>query len=121
MTTQINFIIIAIISGCTQPATDTIPSMKRSEPSTQVCENFAITPDTMMQITGDNYIPLYGKDSSLVSVSDFYLDVYPVTNHQYLQFVNTHPVWRRSLVKDIFADGHYLHNWVNDTSYQGLN
>ncbi|HUR31476.1 MAG TPA: formylglycine-generating enzyme family protein, partial [Saprospiraceae bacterium] len=113
----ISFIIISIISGCTQSDIEEIANASRIEESITPCESVAITPDTMMKISAGSYMPLYGKDSALVSVSHFYIDVYPVTNHQYLQFVISHPGWRRSLVKDIFADGQYLNDWVNDTSY----
>ena len=47
------------------------------------------------------------------------MDVFPVTNAQYLQYIKARPEWRKSFVKDIFADGQYLYNWMNDTSYQG--
>ena len=112
------WIIIVLITGCTQPAPDVFPAMK-SETIEHTCENFVVTPDSMMIIKGGSYKPLYGKDSVQVSVTNFNVDVYPVTNNQYLQFVITHAAWRRSAVKDIFADGQYLYNWVNDTSFHG--
>lgn len=117
MTTLLKFIIIVIFSGCNQPAVEVVPTVKTSEHSSQPCENFAVTPDTMILISGGSYMPLYGKDSSLVSVTDFSMDVYPVTNDQYIQFLKVNPVWRRSSVKEIFADGQYLSNWANDTAY----
>ena len=61
-----------------------------------------------MIIKGGSYKPLYGKDSVQVSVTNFNVDVYPVTNNQYLQFVITHSAWRRSAVKDIFFYFHVL-------------
>lgn len=112
-----NFILIALIAGCGQPVNDPIPIKININTITKPCENFVATPDTMMKISGGSYFPLYGKDSSLVSVSDFYMDVYPVTNDQYLQYVSRHPSWRKSQVKNIFADGQYLYSWENDTSY----
>jgi|SRR5687768_3838664 len=111
-------IILAFITACTQVAPEPESIKKINEPISDHCENFIATPDTMIKITGGSYIPLYGKDFSLVTVSDFYMDVYPVTNRQYLQFVNVHQRWRKSNMKDIFADDQYLDNWVNDTSYQ---
>ncbi len=69
----------------------------------------------MVLIKGSTYIPLYGRDSMKVTVSDFYIDVYPVTNNQFLEFVINHPKWQRSKVKKIFADDNYLSGWKSDT------
>jgi len=44
----------------------------------------------------------------------FRLDAFPVTNGQFLDFVREHPQWRRSQVKLLFADHHYLANWLGD-------
>ncbi|MCK0124330.1 formylglycine-generating enzyme family protein [Gelidibacter sp. F2691] len=68
----------------------------------------------MVRIDGARYIPLYGRDSTVVAVNDFQLDVYPVTNQEYLQFVKSVPKWQKSKAKKIFADGSYLRNWKND-------
>ncbi len=76
-----------------------------------------ISPDHMARITGGSYTPLYGKDSTLVSVTDFYIDVYPVTNHQYQQFLSGIPIWQKSKVIELYADDHYLSGWLNDTMY----
>ncbi len=69
----------------------------------------------MALIKGQKYIPLYGSDSTEIVVSDFLMDIYPVTNEHYLLFVKMNPQWRRSEVKKIFADGNYLRGWQNDT------
>ncbi|WP_445735345.1 formylglycine-generating enzyme family protein [Mariniflexile sp.] len=69
----------------------------------------------MVSIKGGTYTPLYGRDSLKVTVSDFGIDVYPVTNSEYLEFVKKHPKWQRSQVKKIFADGNYLIGWASDT------
>lgn len=49
-----------------------------------------------------------------VKVAPFELDVYPVTNAQYLSFVRSQPDWRRSKVARVFADAGYLKNWSDD-------
>ncbi len=69
----------------------------------------------MVSIKGGDYIPLYGRDSLKVSISDFEIDVFPVTNQAYLDFVKKYPKWQRSQVKRLFADKNYLVNWVSDT------
>lgn len=68
----------------------------------------------MVLIEGDTYIPLYGRDSLKVTIDDFYMDVFPVTNKDYLKFVNEYPKWKRSAVKKLFADGSYLIDWKSD-------
>lgn len=71
--------------------------------------------DEMAKVKGGVYTPLYGSDSIAVRVSDFYMDRYPVTNSDYLAFVEEHPQWKKSQVKKLFADGSYLRNWKLDT------
>lgn len=117
MNNLLAFIIVFLVAGCTQPDHEVVRNAQAQKLPHQPCEGFAVEPDSMMKITGGSYIPLYGKDSSLVSVTAFYMDVYPVSNEQYIQFLKTHPDWTRSIVKDLFADGQYLSDWANDTTY----
>jgi formylglycine-generating enzyme required for sulfatase activity len=56
-----------------------------------------------------------GADNK-VSVKTFYLDIYPVTNLQFLEFVKANPRWARSKVSSLFADAHYLEQWESDFS-----
>ena len=67
--------------------------------------------DGMVLIEGGTYTPLYGNDSLPVQVPSFYMDVYPVTNKEYLAFVKQYPKWQRDRVKAIFADETYLQHW----------
>lgn len=69
----------------------------------------------MAMIKGGEYIPLYGRDSMKVSVNDFFMDVYPVTNKEFLAFVKENKQWRKSKVIKLFADKNYLVTWKNDT------
>lgn len=69
---------------------------------------------TMVPIQGGRYVPLYGRDSLQVVIDNFEMDVYPVTNADYLQFVKTYPKWQRSKVIRLFADKSYLINWQSD-------
>ncbi len=68
----------------------------------------------MVPIKGGTYIPLYGRDSLQVTINDFYMDIYPVTNQEFLEFVKKTPKWKRSQIKKIFADGNYLIGWESD-------
>ena len=69
----------------------------------------------MVAIKGGIYIPLYGRDSLQVTIADFKMDVYPVTNQEFLKFIKEYPKWKRSKAKTLFVDGGYLTNWKSDT------
>lgn len=69
----------------------------------------------MVSIKGGTFVPLYGTDSLPVKVTSFLMDVYPVTNAEYLAFVQAYPKWQKSQVIGLFADKNYLNTWVGDT------
>lgn len=66
-------------------------------------------------------MPLYGVDTLEVKVDSFYMDVYPVTNKEYLEFVLKNPKWKRSQVKKLFAEESYLIQWKNDIEFGANN
>ncbi|WP_225036747.1 formylglycine-generating enzyme family protein [Winogradskyella sp. SM1960] len=70
--------------------------------------------EDMAVIEGSRYIPLYGRDSTVVEVQDFKMDIYPVTIEAYQQFLKENPKWTKSKVVKLFADKSYLTNWKND-------
>lgn len=72
----------------------------------------------MVSIKGGTYLPLYGRDSLQVTIGDFEMDVYPVTNQEYLAFVAEYPKWKKSKVIKLFADGSYLRGWESDSSLE---
>ena len=69
----------------------------------------------MAPITGGEYVPLYGRDSLKVTITDFLMDVYPVTNKEFLDFIINHPKWQKSKAIKLFVDKSYLYQWRNDT------
>ena len=71
--------------------------------------------DSMVEIKGGEFVPLYGTKSE-IPVGDFKMDVYPVTNSEFLEVVKKNPRWQRSQVKKLFADENYLKNWKDDVS-----
>lgn len=85
---------------------------------------YASCQSKMVQIKGGEYIPLYGRDSMKVKINDFLMDVYPVTNKEYVAFVKKYPKWQRSKSVKLFTDKSYLNGWKSDTllnSNQKLN
>jgi sulfatase modifying factor 1 len=71
----------------------------------------------MADIKGGTFVPLYGAKNSKVSIEPFQLDIYPVTNGQFVDFVKKYPKWRRDAVPGLFADGNYLSNWQSDNKH----
>jgi formylglycine-generating enzyme required for sulfatase activity len=69
----------------------------------------------MVSIKGGEYIPLYGRDSMKVTIQDFLMDVYPVTNKEFLEYVKENPTWKKSKAIALFVDESYLYQWRNDT------
>lgn len=67
-------------------------------------------------IPAGNFTPLFRAetDPKVVPVAAFYLDIFPVTNVDFLEFVKANPKWQRSQVKRLFADPDYLKAWAND-------
>ena len=79
---------------------------------------FAATnaPVGMVVISGGVFKPLFRStaDFKEVAVKPFYLDMLPVMNEDFLQFVRANPRWQRSTVKRLFADESYLKSWAGD-------
>ena len=83
-------------------------------------------PGDMVQLPAGTYKPFYSRRekkggldilaSDTVAVKSFLLDRFPVTNGDFLAFVTTHPEWRKSTMKPIFAEAHYLEQWPSDLS-----
>lgn len=72
----------------------------------------------MVPINGGTFVPLYGATTKKpVKVEPFKLDVYPITNAQYLVFVKKYPAYSRSKMKGIFADKSYLSQWESDFNF----
>jgi sulfatase modifying factor 1 len=76
----------------------------------------APTPAGMARLPAGAYTPpaLNPGDRPQIPVSGFYLDVWPVTNAEFLAFVRAEPRWRRSQVSPLLADASYLADWRSD-------
>ena len=76
----------------------------------------------MVPIQEGFYIPLYGATSKKpVIVKSFYLDIFPVTNTEYLNFVKRYPEFSKSKIKRLFADNSYLSYWRSDFDFGNAN
>lgn len=74
------------------------------------------SPADMVCISNGVFHPLFRSltDAKEVPVKSFYLDIEPVTNAKFLEFVRANPRWQRSQVKRLFADENYLKQWAGD-------
>lgn len=70
----------------------------------------------MALVPAGRFTPLFRGENDLkdVPVAAFLLDVYPVTNAEFLDFVRADSKWQRSQVKRLFADAEYLKGWAGD-------
>lgn len=73
-------------------------------------------PAGMVLIPAGRYtVPFLGqRDPKQIGVKSFCLDVVPVTNGDFLDFVRANPKWRRSQIKPASADEGYLKLWLSD-------
>jgi formylglycine-generating enzyme required for sulfatase activity len=72
----------------------------------------------MVAISSGEYAPLYrspGEDNRVI-VSPFLMDIDPVTNQAFLDFVLANPRWRRSRIPPLFGDAAYLRQWASDST-----
>ena len=70
----------------------------------------------MVLIPAGAYAPLLrdARDPATTPVAAFCLEARPVTNGEFLAFVQASPKWRRSRTPQIFADEAYLAHWTGD-------
>ena len=73
-------------------------------------------PEGMVCLPKGLYRPMYRAENEPkeIMVQSFWLDVCPVTNADFLEFVRANPRWRRSQVKRLFAEENYLRHWAGD-------
>ena len=75
----------------------------------------------MVSIKEGKYVPLYGSaDKQPVEVAAFKMDIYPVTNAQYVTFLKKYPTYDRSKIIGLYADKSYLSSWKSDHDYSPL-
>lgn len=65
----------------------------------------------MVFVKGGTYTPIYSIDTSVAVTDAFKIDIYPVTNAEYYNFLEKHPEWKPEKVKPIFAETGYLRHW----------
>ena len=89
-------------------------TMLSRPPSTSIpyVSEMAIIPAGEFQRGSDDTAA--GDDEQLVRMiylDTFYIDRYEVTNAQYKQFVDAHPLWQKNRIPSEYHDGDYLKHW----------
>ena len=56
------------------------------------------------------------EDQPITQVAAFELQKHPVTNADFLAFVQAHPQWQRDKVASVFAESRYLSHWAGPTT-----
>ncbi|MDB6101229.1 MAG: formylglycine-rating enzyme family protein [Gammaproteobacteria bacterium] len=103
-----------------QPPADANRCATEHEAGHTIGSNCSIGKRGLVMIPAGYYLPFFKqKGAQSIPVAAFWLDAAPVTRKEYLDFVRRNPVWRRSQVKALFAEGTYLADWVNDLSPDG--
>lgn len=75
----------------------------------------ALALPAMVEIEGGTVellFPIEGEEQT--PVEPFRIDVYPVTNAEFLEFVRANPEWARSNAPEVFAAPGYLKRWASD-------
>lgn len=80
-------------------------------------ERLASETHDMAEIPSGSYTPQYRAEGApeQVQVDGFRLDRHPVTNAEFLAFVEARPEWRRDRVPEVFAESGYLAHWAEAT------
>jgi formylglycine-generating enzyme required for sulfatase activity len=81
-----------------------------------ICALSQAAPGGMSLVPAGTYVPQFRAVNGPreFAVAAFYMDVYPVTNQEFLEFVRANPRWRRSAIKASLADTNYLRLWAGD-------
>lgn len=108
------FVVIVFISCSKNKESNTLENI--NVPSVSIPNDIPFGVETpMVYVKGGKYVPLYGKKNKAIEVKKLLMDVYPVTNANFLKFVIKNKRWQKSKIKKLFADDNYLNNWENDT------
>jgi len=76
----------------------------------------------MVLVKEGSFVPLYGATSKNTAiVKPFFIDIYPVTNSDYLSFIKKKSDLSKSKIKGIFADKSYLQYWKSDFDFGNAN
>lgn len=75
----------------------------------------ATAEEAQVRVKSGTYVPFFRDEGEKdQQIEPLLIDLYPVTNGDYLNFVKKNPEWRKSKVKGLFAGQGYLEHWPAD-------
>lgn len=77
-------------------------------------------PGKMVSVKGGTFVPLYGDSKYPIKVNDFQMDVYPVTNDDFMAFLEKYPKWKKGKIIKLYADEGYLYSYNKDSKLADL-
>ncbi len=111
------------------PEQDDIPEHDPTALSTSIPDNMVLIPAGEFQM-GSNHVEAAEREKPehIVYVDAFCIDKYPVTNAQYMRFIEENPQWRKPSIPDTnsrtkqrtpsilnkYHGGNYLNDWVEN-------
>lgn len=104
----------ATLFGCSNA------SQEATSPTEGVKEEVSIPLLTrLVPIPAGTYRPLYSAPGEPTEIPRpaFLFEEHPVTNAQYLAFVEANPRWLKSRVASLMAEANYLHHWSGDFTF----
>jgi len=121
------FVVILGVAGCEQP---TMPEPLPPRPQTMVFvegatfrmgSDEAELADIAERVGLGTTRPLLSEvPSHETTVDDFYMDVFDVTNRDFLSFVGAVPGWRKENLGADQQNGRYLEHWRDDRPDDGV-
>ena len=91
-----------------KPVAQPLPQVAKLEPESKLRarEAVAVPAATIRQVLAEN--PWTNQ------VKAFRMDLYPVSNREFLAFIQAHPQWKKSQITSDKHDGDYLKHWQGD-------
>jgi sulfatase modifying factor 1 len=88
-------------------------------PRADLGEMVRIPGGTFWMGTESPFAQPYEKPPIPVRLESYYLDLHPVTNREFAEFVKVNPEWRKDAVIDRFSIPYYLCYWIGDSPPEG--
>lgn len=85
------------------------------------CSNMLFSQVEMAEVGAGSFVPLYGSvEDKEVEVNSFLMDIYPVTNQEYVEFLRKNPEFTHSKIIRLYAAESYLSHWKSDYDFGDL-
>lgn len=107
-------LLTAMAIGCSTTSQEPAPSPE------EATGEASLPPLTrLVLVPAGTYRPLYpaANEPAEIERPAFLLEEHPVTNAQYLAFVQAQPRWRRSQVAILMSEANYLSHWADDLNF----